>query len=114
MTGKLAEVEKGLQEEKLAHANDKKRLEALAGRQLSAIGACRERNGKMYEFGNQLVDRYEAKGCFSAVLQGEPFTGLARARIEAMAEEDRSKLDDLRLPPESAQSADVGVASRPN
>ena len=95
----MADTDKRLKGETLAHADDKRRLEALAGRQLTAISACRERNDKMYGLGIELVQRYEEKGCFSAMVQGEPFTGLARARIEAMAEADRTKLDELRLPP---------------
>jgi len=54
----------------------------------------------MYKLGNDLLNKYEEKSCFSSVLQAEPFTGLKRAQIEKMIEEDREKLDKDQLPSE--------------
>ena len=66
--------------------------------QLAALAASRERNERMYRLGFELIDRYENKGVWTSALQAEPFTGLKRAQIEKMAEEDRDKFDKERLP----------------
>jgi hypothetical protein len=59
----------------------------------------------MYKLGNELLDKYEEKSCFTSALQAEPFTGLRRARIEKMIEEEREKLDKDELNP--GKQADV-------
>jgi len=49
----------------------------------------------MYKLGFELIERYER----IAVSQAEPITGIRRARIEKMAEEERETFDKERLPP---------------
>jgi hypothetical protein len=49
----------------------------------------------MYKLGNELINRYER----IAISQAEPITGIGRAQIEKMAEQERDKLDKDRLPP---------------
>ena len=52
----------------------------------------------MYKLGFELIDRYENKSFLTSALQAEPFTGLKRAQIEKMAEEERERFDKERLP----------------
>lgn len=96
---KLAATEKQLADTRLAAAAEKQRLEAGAAKLRTALDGCSERNGRMYKLGNELIDRYESKGCLASALQAEPFTGLKRAQIEKMAEEDRERLDKEQLHP---------------
>jgi hypothetical protein len=74
-------------------------MESHAARQRTALAGCSERNARMYKLGNDLLDKYEEKSCFTSVLQAEPFTGLRRAQIEKMVEEEREKLDKDELIP---------------
>lgn len=97
LTARLAEMEGNLAAARAAHEVEKRRLESLLVAQKSAFQGCSERNSRMYRLGNELLDRYEEKGCFSSLLQGEPFTGLKRAQIEKMVEEEREKLDENKL-----------------
>jgi chromosome segregation ATPase len=96
---RVGATEKRLAEERAAFAAEKRRQDAFAAQLQAALAASRERNERMYKLGNDLVSAWEKKSCMTATLQEEPFTGLMRARIERMAEEEREKLDRERAPP---------------
>lgn len=81
-----------------AFDQDRRRFEAVSAEQAAFLGASRERNERMYALGLELVARWEGKTCTDAMLQAEPFTGLRRAQIEKMAEQEREKFDRERLP----------------
>lgn len=99
LSAKLAEAERKLADLKLSFAAEKQQLETNSARQRTALAGCSERNARMYKLGNDLLDKYEEKSCFTSVLQAEPFTGLRRAQIEKMVEEEREKLDKDELIP---------------
>jgi chromosome segregation ATPase len=103
LAAKLAESERKVTELR----NEKQRVEvALAGHK-KALGDCQARNARMYDLGNELLDKYEKKGCLDSALQAEPFTRLKRAQIEKMVEEDRERLDNEQLlPPRGAGAAE--------
>jgi predicted nucleic acid-binding Zn-ribbon protein len=96
---KIAETERRLAEQGLAFDAEKRRLAGISAQQLAALSASRARNERMYALGLELVERYERKPFWTSALQAEPFTGLKRAQIEKMAEEEREKLDGERAPP---------------
>jgi len=99
LTAKLTETERMLAELKLGFSAERQQFESVATRQRTALAACSERNARMYQLGNDLLDKYEEKSCVSAILQAEPFTGLKRAQIEKMIEEERENLDKNVLNP---------------
>jgi chromosome segregation ATPase len=99
LTTKLTETERKLADLKLSSAAEKQQFEGAAARQKTALAGCAERNARMYKLGNELLDKYEEKSCFTSALQAEPFTGLRRARIEKMIEEEREKFDKDELNP---------------
>lgn len=109
LVAKLAETERKLAELKLSFAGEKQQLESAAARQRASLSACSERNARMYKLGNELLDKYEDKSCFTSALQAEPFTGLRRARIEKMIEEEREKLDKDELNPGKQAQAEHHV-----
>ena len=96
---RVTETERRLAEQRLAFDAEKRRFEGISAQQLAALAASRERNERMYKLGFELIDRYENKPIWTSALQAEPFTGLKRAQIEKMAEEDREKFDKERLSP---------------
>lgn len=98
LAARLADIEHQM-------ADQRRQLEAMLAHRGNELASCRERNDRMYKLGNELLDKYEQKGCFDAALQAEPFTGLKRAQIEKMVEEDREKLDDAQILPSSANAA---------
>ena len=96
---KIADAERRIAEQRSAFDVEKQRLESISKNQLTALNGCSERNSRMYKLGNELLDKYEHKRCWDSTLQGEPFTGLRRAQIEKMIEEDHEKLDKDQLLP---------------
>ncbi|WP_200383440.1 hypothetical protein [Rhodocyclus tenuis] len=97
---KLAETEQrlaALTEQQRNTEAERKRLETLAAEQKKSLADCAARNEKLHEQGVELLERYEQKGCFSAALQGEPFTGLKRVAIENFMEDNRERLDEQKL-----------------
>jgi chromosome segregation ATPase len=101
LAAKLAETERQVTELR----NEKQHVEVALTGHKKALGDCQARNARMYDLGNELLDKYEHKGCFASVLQAEPFTGLKRAQIEKMVEADREKFDKEQILPTSGAEA---------
>ena len=85
-------------EQRAAFEREKRALEAGLKEQSAALAAARERNERMYKLGFELIERSKRKSSWTSLLEAEPFTGLKRAQIEKMAEEEREKFDAARLP----------------
>lgn len=62
------------------------------------LKACAQRNLQLAGIANEALDRYENKGCFGALAQAEPFTGLKRIEVENAVEEYRQEIDALKVP----------------
>ena len=72
------------------------------------LKVCAQKNVQLAGIANEALDRYEKKGCFGALAQAEPFTGLKRIEVENAVEEYRQQLETLKLPatPGAAGSGD--------
>jgi chromosome segregation ATPase len=81
----------------------------LAARE-SVLGTCVTNNDKLFATGNEILDRYETKGCFASVREKEPFTQNKRVQLQNLVDEYRWKLEDQRLPENAAK----GTAARPS
>lgn len=100
LTAKLAETEEQLKitRERLATAESEgKRLDGQVKQRTSELGQCRGENEKLFQEGSRILEHYERKGCFEAMLQAEPFTGLKRVEIENYREDSHEKLEEHRL-----------------
>jgi chromosome segregation ATPase len=76
----------------------------LASRE-NALNQCVTANQKLFETGNEVLDRYEEKGCFSAMRENEPFTQNRRVRLENLVDEYRWALEDQKLPAQVSPAA---------
>jgi DNA repair exonuclease SbcCD ATPase subunit len=69
--------------------------------QLEARGpeydTCVEHNEGLYEVGREALDRLDRHGFLSKVSESEPFTQLARARLNNLIDDYRQRLEELRL-----------------
>ena len=61
--------------------------------------SCQADNVELADIADEALDRYEDKGCFSAMLQKEPLTGIKRARVENLVEGYRDQVEALRARP---------------
>lgn len=60
--------------------------------------SCAQNNLKLAAIANEALDRYAKKGCFGALAQAEPFTGLKRVEVENTVEAYRQRMDSLQVP----------------
>jgi len=69
--------------------------------QLEARGrdydTCVDHNGGLYDVGREALDRLDRRGFLSKVGESEPFTQLARARLDNLIDDYRQRLQELRL-----------------
>ena len=75
--------------------NDLARHAAQDGQNLKV---CAERNVQLAGIANEALDRYQKKGCFGALAQAEPFTGLKRIEVENAVDDYRQQIDSLKVP----------------
>ena len=62
-----------------------------------AYRECAKDNTEMFTVATDVLDAYENKGLFTRAAQGEPFTQLARVRIENLVDEYRYALEDSQI-----------------
>ena len=99
LAAKLAQTEAELRQTKEqlqgAEAEGKRLQNALATEKQQHASAL-ERNQEMHKVSAEVLGLYEKKTCADGALQGEPFTGLKRVKIENAVEDLRDKLDSQR------------------
>jgi type I site-specific restriction endonuclease len=60
-------------------------------------GICVEHNVGMYDVGREAVDRLDKHGFWSQVRESEPFTQLARVRLDNLIDGYRQRLEELHI-----------------
>jgi chromosome segregation ATPase len=63
----------------------------------AANAGCEDKNGKLYTYGQEILDRYQHKGVWAALKQKEPVLGLNRVEIENVVQEYKLKMADEKL-----------------
>src|SRR5262245_53430859 len=76
---------------------ERNELRTMLASRDSALNQCVTNNQKLFETGNEVLDRYEDKGCFSAVRENEPFTQNRRVKLQNLVDEYRWALEDQKL-----------------
>ena len=82
-----------------ARDSDAKRLEA----RLTEVGTrgetCAKDNAELVSISRRLLDHYQKKGVWSALLDAEPITQIHRNRLEALAQDYHAGIEDHVAPP---------------
>jgi hypothetical protein len=89
----------GKQSAELARKTEAERAR-LAGENIQlkrVVSDQRMRNLKMHEIGTEILDRYQKFGLGTAITAREPFVGITRARLEALAEDYSGQLAAQRI-----------------
>ena len=97
---KLADTEKKLVDttETLRRVEGAKiQVESNLTQRSQSLATCETKNETQHKYGMEILDKYQKKGCTSALLQSEPFTGLKQVQIENMAESYREKYDQQKV-----------------
>lgn len=80
-------------------------LEVNLGQKGDSLDQCTKDNRTLYQAARELLEKYEDKGVWDALLQHEPVTQIKQAEIETVGEHYRDVTDQSRFEPKSAASA---------
>ncbi|MEO8038002.1 MAG: hypothetical protein ABI794_04490 [Betaproteobacteria bacterium] len=69
----------------------------IIARQSVSLQDVTDRNLKLYRLNSELLDRYNDKGVWDALLQREPLTQIKDVQAQAIVQEYRDRLDELKL-----------------
>ena len=75
---------------------DRARLQGDLKERSTAFDKCADDNLGLFEVNTQILDRYEHVGVFTKVGTADPFTKIARTRIENLVDEYRERALQLR------------------
>jgi len=96
--------------EKQALELAKAQTETDLGKKDQSLASCVAKNQEEYQYGVELLDKYEKKSCLTSMLQREPFFGITRTRIENEVAEFKEKLDKQHLPVSPTVAVGSGVS----
>lgn len=80
-------------------------LQANLGQQGELLAQCTKDNQALYQTSLDLLQRYEEKGVWDAVMQHEPVTQLKRVEIESIGETYRDRAEQHKFMPQADASA---------
>jgi chromosome segregation ATPase len=89
---------------------ERNQLKTMLAARESVLTQCVANNDKLFATGNEILDRYESKGCFSSVREKEPFTQNKRVQLQNLVDQYRWQLEDQKLP-ESVTKAAAGTGA---
>jgi chromosome segregation ATPase len=93
LTEQLAKLEKDYRAT-VSEYEEAKKQRVVSGQHLDR---CRIHNGELAMAAYDLLDAFENKGIFGAMMQSEPLTGIGKIRIEHLIQEYRLKIDQNQL-----------------
>lgn len=96
--GKLKTLAQSCETERAKLADQKSVLEAK-------VRDHKAQNIELYRTAIEVLDRYRAFGVGDSLKAREPFTGIAKARLDKQVQDYKDKIEDGRLPAETAKPA---------
>ena len=75
---------------------DRAKLQGQLKGSTAAFDKCNEDNLGLFEVNSEILDRYQHVGLFTKVGTADPFTKIARSRIENLVDEYRARAIELR------------------
>ena len=77
--------------------NQRKNLSTNLAQTTKAVNDCEVKNGKLYQFGTELIQIYDKPSSYEAAMRKEQFFQLKRVELENILQNKQDKLDDARL-----------------
>ncbi|HVJ51895.1 MAG TPA: hypothetical protein VM689_05500 [Aliidongia sp.] len=78
---------------------DAKKFEALASQLTPRVGVCEEKNAALYKLGLEVLAKFEDKDVFDELKEDEPFTQIARVKLENLVQDYQDKFHDQKISP---------------
>ena len=66
---------------------------------------CVDRNAGLYFLGEEMLDRLEHKGVWASIRESEPFTQIAKTRLENLVDDYRGRIEELRIDRKAATAS---------
>ena len=93
LIGKYREMAQNLREVE----TERDSLRTSQGGKERELSACVDKNVQLYQLGNDVLDRMEHRGVWSALTEKESFTRLSRTRLENLIDDYRYRLNEQKL-----------------
>ncbi len=61
------------------------------------IRVCEKKNTDLYRISTELLEKYQSKGIFTALLQAEPFTQLEKVKMQNLMQEYKDKTEAAKI-----------------
>lgn len=88
-------------------------LRSELGASQRAAATCATHNAELYQIASDVLTRYEGSGFGDTLARKEPFTRVARNRLENLVDGYREQLETLRSPPPAAPPPATKPADKP-
>lgn len=88
---------KQAQEDLKFNDNQRKTLSGNLAQTTKSLNQCVEKNGKLHQFGSDLVKIYDNPSSYEAAMRKEPFFQLKRVELENLLQEQQDKLDEEKV-----------------
>ncbi len=63
------------------------------------VDLCEGKNAELYATGKEILDKLDSDDFAASLVRHEPFTGIARVKLDNIVQDYQDKLRDQRLPP---------------
>lgn len=103
LIGKFRETAQSLKTTETDNTNLKTQLET----QERTYKTCVDRNAGMYFLNDEILRRMEDRGFWSKLSEHEPFTKIARTRLENLIDDYRYRVEELRVTKQNSASANA-------
>jgi DNA repair exonuclease SbcCD ATPase subunit len=77
--------------------NQRKTLSTNLAQTTKAVNDCELKNGKLHQFGTELIQIYDKPSSYEAAMRKEQFFQLKRVELENILQSKQDKLDDARF-----------------
>jgi chromosome segregation ATPase len=77
--------------------NQRKTLSTNLAQTTKAVNDCEIKNGKLHQFGTELIQIYDKPSSYEAAMRKEQFFQLKRVELENLLQSQQDKLDDARF-----------------
>jgi DNA repair exonuclease SbcCD ATPase subunit len=77
--------------------NQRKTLSSNLTQTTKAVNDCEVKNGKLHQFGTELIQIYDKPSAYETAMRSEQFFQLKRVELENILQNQQDKLDDARF-----------------
>jgi chromosome segregation ATPase len=88
---------KQAQEDLKFNDNQRKTLSGNLAQTTKSLNQCVEKNGKLHQFGTDLIKIYDKPSSYEAAMRKETFFQLKRVELENLLQEQQDKLDEEKV-----------------